>query len=86
MDRRRALTLALVLTAAFTGPSLASARADGAPGIQAAQTAPTRQPDVHFVPTPTQVVDAMLKVAKVTKNDIVYDLGCGDGRIVIAAA
>lgn len=45
-----------------------------------------REPDVIFVPTPPEVVDAMLKVAKVGKNDIVYDLGCGDGRIVIAAA
>jgi ribosomal protein L11 methylase PrmA len=38
------------------------------------------------VPTPEEVVEAMLNVAKVTKNDVVYDLGCGDGRIVIAAA
>ena len=45
-----------------------------------------RQPDVIYVPTPEDVVKAMLDVAKVTKNDMVYDLGCGDGRIVIAAA
>ena len=51
-----------------------------------AQTqAPTRTPDVIYVPTPPEVVAAMLKVAKVSKNDVVYDLGCGDGRIVIAA-
>ena len=42
--------------------------------------------DVPFVPTPPQVVDAMLDVANVTKDDVVYDLGSGDGRIVIAAA
>ncbi len=42
--------------------------------------------DVPFVPTPPEVVDAMLELAGVTQNDIVYDLGCGDGRIVIAAA
>ncbi len=42
--------------------------------------------DVPYVPTNQKVVDAMLKMAKVTKNDIVYDLGCGDGRIVITAA
>jgi ribosomal protein L11 methylase PrmA len=41
---------------------------------------------VIFVPTPAEVVDAMLKVAKVTRNDVVYDLGSGDGRIPIAAA
>ncbi|MCA9666397.1 MAG: class I SAM-dependent methyltransferase [Myxococcales bacterium] len=45
-----------------------------------------REPDVIFVPTPQSVVDAMLKLAKVGKNDVVYDLGCGDGRIVITAA
>ena len=53
----------------------------------AAQTPATpRTPDVIYVPTPPEVVAAMLKVAKVTKNDLVYDLGCGDGRIVVAAA
>ena len=46
----------------------------------------TRGPDVVFVPTPNEVVDAMLKMAAVTKADTVYDLGCGDGRIVITAA
>lgn len=42
--------------------------------------------DVPYVSTKQEVVDAMLKLAKVTKNDVVYDLGCGDGRIVITAA
>ena len=45
-----------------------------------------RRPDVIFVPTPNSVVDMMLKLAGVTKKDTVYDLGCGDGRIVITAA
>ena len=45
-----------------------------------------RSPDVVFVPTPYEAVDAMLKVAKVDKNDVVYDLGSGDGRIPIMAA
>ena len=45
-----------------------------------------RSPDVIFVPTPQEVVDAMLKLAKVTKNDVIYDLGSGDGRIPITAA
>jgi precorrin-6B methylase 2 len=61
----------------------------GAPALlaQAApQEAPTRRPDVIFVPTPEEVVEAMLQVANVTKNDIVYDLGCGDGRIPVTAA
>src|SRR5436190_15554050 len=52
----------------------------------AQQSVPARQPDVVFVPTPPAVVDAMLKLAKVTSSDVVYDLGSGDGRIVIAAA
>jgi SAM-dependent methyltransferase len=47
---------------------------------------PARTPDVPYVPTTPEVVDAMLKVANVKKTDIVYDLGSGDGRIVIAAA
>ena len=58
------------------------------PAAAAAQTAtqsPLRSPDVIFVPTPPEVVAAMLKVAKVGKGDVVYDLGSGDGRIPIAA-
>ena len=42
--------------------------------------------DVPYVPTPPEVVEAMLKLGAVAKGDIVYDLGCGDGRIVIMAA
>lgn len=45
-----------------------------------------RTPDVVYVPTPHNVVDKMLEVAKLQKDDVLYDLGCGDGRIVIAAA
>ena len=47
---------------------------------------PSRTPDVHFVPTPDEVVEIMLRLADVKKDDLLYDLGCGDGRIVIAAA
>ena len=52
----------------------------------AAPAAPQRTPDVPYEPTPHRVVSAMLQLANVGANDIVYDLGCGDGRIVIAAA
>jgi uncharacterized protein (TIGR03000 family) len=47
---------------------------------------PKRKPDVMFVPTPPEVVDEMLKVADVKKDDLLYDLGCGDGIIVVTAA
>lgn len=58
-----------------------------APVVAEAQTAdPDREPDVIYVPTPQPVVDAMLKLAKVKKGDVLYDLGSGDGRIPITAA
>ena len=65
----------LVLSVALAAAALAPASAQQ-----------PRLPDVIFVPTPTEVVDAMLKLAKVSKSDVVYDLGSGDGRIPIAAA
>lgn len=42
--------------------------------------------DVHYVQTPSEVVTEMLRLARVNRNDVVYDLGSGDGRLVIAAA
>jgi SAM-dependent methyltransferase len=53
-----------------------------------AQTAaePAVKLDVPYVPTPQPVVNKMLDLAKVGKGDVVYDLGCGDGRVVITAA
>jgi SAM-dependent methyltransferase len=51
-----------------------------------AQNARLAKPDVFYVPTPQPVVDAMLRMARVTSTDVVYDLGCGDGRIPITAA
>src|SRR6185369_12859254 len=45
-----------------------------------------RQPDAVFVPSPPAVVEKMLELAKVTADDVVYDLGCGDGRIVVTSA
>jgi SAM-dependent methyltransferase len=42
--------------------------------------------DVHYVQTPSEVVAEMLRLARVDRNDVVYDLGSGDGRLVIAAA
>ena len=50
------------------------------------QTGRLPQPGVRYVPTPQNVVDAMLALARVTSADIVYDLGSGDGRFLITAA
>jgi ribosomal protein L11 methylase PrmA len=73
--RMLALGLAALLAALSASPA------------DARQAAPApRRPDVIYVPTPDEVVEAMLQVAKVTKNDVVYDLGTGDGRIPVTAA
>jgi len=69
--RLLSFTAALLLLAAGTAPS---------------QKAPKRAPDVHWEPSPDEVVRTMLTLAGVNRKDVVYDLGCGDGRIVIAAA
>jgi uncharacterized protein (TIGR03000 family) len=55
--------------------------------IDLRQPDPRRKDDivVRFVPTPNEVVEAMCKLAKVGPDDVVYDLGCGDGRMVIIA-
>lgn len=62
----------------------------GALGMAALQhfapASPQRTPDVVFVPTPHEVVAEMLRLAEVDNRDMVYDLGCGDGRLVITAA
>ncbi len=77
MATRRGLLAALGAAAALS--AVPPARAD-------APRAPAHEPDVVFVPTPERVVEAMLDLARVGPDDVVYDLGCGDGRIVIAAA
>ncbi len=56
------------------------------PSPAAEPTPVSKRPDVIFVPTPPEVVAKMLELAQPAKDDIVYDLGCGDGRIVVAAA
>lgn len=57
-----------------------------AAGSEVEPTKPKRKLDVWYVATPHEVVDRMLYEAKIKATDVVYDLGCGDGRMVIAAA
>jgi len=54
--------------------------------VAAPQQAQKKRLDAPYVPSMEEIAEAMLKLAKVTKDDVVYDLGCGDGRIVIMAA
>jgi len=67
------------------GAALATGLVALAAPVAYAQPLP-RAPDVPYEPSPPEVVRAMLELAGVTGNDVVYDLGSGDGRIVIAAA
>jgi trans-aconitate methyltransferase len=76
VDRRRFLAAAAALAGA--GCAGEAFRIEPPP--------PSRAPDVPYVPTRQDVVEAMLVMAGVTARDTVYDLGCGDGRIVITAA
>lgn len=74
-----AAMLGMVATVAVLGASDASSTVTQAPP-------PALQSLAPFVPSPQEVVDRMLGLAGVTSKDVVYDLGCGDGRIVITAA
>jgi SAM-dependent methyltransferase len=85
--RGPALTISLALLSSLAC-GMASPQAASDDKIELPQVAGTeqRRPDVIFVPTREPVIEAMLDTAGVGPNDIVYDLGCGDGRIVVAAA
>ena len=72
---RRRLLLALPAALSLGLPVWAQKEASG-----------ERLPTVPYVPTPQEVVDKMLQMARVGPKDVVYDLGCGDGRIVVTAA
>jgi SAM-dependent methyltransferase len=82
--RRLALVAAALLSlVALPGPAVAGA----APGAPAPQAAAPQVPSLApFVPTPYDVVERMLALANVGPSDVVYDLGSGDGRLVITAA
>jgi tRNA G37 N-methylase Trm5 len=65
--------------------SAAAACLPSAPAL-AQEAVETPRLDVPYVPTPPEIVERMLSLGKVGKNDLLYDLGCGDGRIVVTAA
>ena len=81
MRQRLAKALFVVVVFGLGTPNQSSAQAAATPAQPA-----LRQPDVIYVPTRQTVVDAMLKVANVKAGDVLYDLGCGDGRIPVSAA
>lgn len=78
--RRSRLFFAVALAALVSVPV-----SGAAPGAEPAELS-ARVPDVVYVPTPERVVETMMDLAQVGPGDVVYDLGCGDGRLVIAAA
>jgi SAM-dependent methyltransferase len=81
--RPRLATAAVLAALALAG---AGAAAPGCGAAPAAERAQGRRLDVRYEPTPPEVVRVMLQLAAVGPGDVVYDLGCGDGRIVIEAA
>jgi len=74
----RALLCAIVAAISVAGIACAQEPAPAPPALRA--------PDVRYEPSAIDVVQVMLRLAKVKAGDVVYDLGCGDGRIVITAA
>jgi SAM-dependent methyltransferase len=75
---KRGFVVGRVVAAALVGLTAIHTAAGG--------QAPARTPDIFFLPTLYAVADTMLKMAEVTANDVVYDLGSGDGRMLILAA
>lgn len=80
--RRSAIFAVLALT--LGGCTAAPVPTSGSE--QPTEANPLRKPDVRYVPSPQRVVNAMLELAGVSQNDVLYDLGSGDGRIAISAA
>jgi len=80
------LSLLVVAAAVILFVPASSRLADGATPAVQGLTSATLLKQAPYVPTPQDVVEKMLDLAKVTSDDVVYDLGSGDGRIVITAA
>ncbi len=77
----RVLAAILCVATVACAPGAGSSRA-----AAGAERAPSRKPDVRYEPSPSEVVRTMVQIADVRPGDVVYDLGCGDGRVVIEAA
>lgn len=80
--------ISISLTSAGCSSRISNATVESAPAeaqSSPVQSPPLRAPDVVYVPTPPEVVERMLVIANVNKNDVLYDLGSGDGRIPITA-
>lgn len=84
VQRSRAVRRGALAVAALAG-SLLVMQSQSLSCTQSDRHAVPREPDVPYEPSPPHVVDAMLELADVRPGDVVFDLGCGDGRIVIAA-
>lgn len=84
--RRLALATLFALPAALAPISRAQPFEKKDPPPPAEELVPAKKPDVIFVPTPQEAVDKMVELARIKPGDVLYDLGCGDGRIVITAA
>jgi tRNA G37 N-methylase Trm5 len=90
MNCCRFLLLALLGLALWISPQLLRSNEpapyDDTKAQKADEKEQDREPDVVYWPTPQNVVDKMLEMAQVKKDDVVYDLGCGDARILVTAA
>jgi SAM-dependent methyltransferase len=83
---RPLMVLLLAAALALTQVAHLSAQSAAKKDKAAAPAPVERKPDVVFVPTPQVAVDKMLEMCEIKKGDVLYDLGCGDGRIVVTAA
>lgn len=84
--RRRVRPFVLTAFLLASGAALAPAGSPQVPAAAPTPRRPARPPDIYFAPTVYVVADEMLRLAEVGPRDVVYDLGSGDGRIVILAA